>query len=358
MATKKSIKIHNCYFCDYNTSCKRDFNKHLSTAKHKTATSGNQKVHKEKSYQCSCGLSYKHRGSLHKHMDKCPKSRLPIDINRTKLFTETIKGNIEGDNNYTEFQETTSGNQKVHISIPYQCSCGKSYKHRGSMHKHMEKCPKTQSSGTAIDQNILFEMLKGNAEFQKMMLEQQKIMMEEQQKTIREMIPKLGSNNNSNNTNILFMLNEKCKDAMNMSDFLKTLEITLEHLNSTKDGGLAKGVIYTFLDKIKQLDIHERPIHCSDVKRETLYIKDNDLWMKDKDHAKMKYAINRIAFLQRKSLDIWTKANPGYEASSARSNDEYLKLLKNSMQCLIEKNEEGKVIRNICKDIHIDKEEI
>ena len=289
---QKSSKLFYCKICDYNTSRKSQYERHMATDKHKCFQNADKKV---------------------------PK--VPLDN--------------------------------------FECECGKVYKHRQSLYKHKQICkvPKVQQ-GTTIDQNILFEMLKGNTEFKEMLIEQQKTLMEEHQKTIREMIPKLGSNNNSNNTNILLMLNEKCKDAINMSDFLKTLEITLEHLNSTKDGGLAKGVIYTFLDKIKQLDIHERPIHCSDVKRETLYIKDNDLWAKDKDHAKMKYAINRIAFLQRKSLDIWTKANPGYEASTARSNDEYLKLLKNSMQCLIEKNEEGKVIRNICKDIHIDKEEI
>jgi hypothetical protein len=294
MATKKSQIIYNCIKCNYTTTRKSDFNKHLMTPKHCATTLDNQKVATDKSYQCACGKEYNHRGSLHKHLRVCAtKSQPQGNIMDPELIYEIIKQN----------------------------------------------------------QNLIMQ----NTDFKAMLLEQQKALNE--RGPIINSYNTNNNNTNNNNTNILVMLNEKCKDAMNMSDFLKTLEITLEHLNSTKDGGLAKGVIYTFLDKIKQLDIHERPIHCSDMKRETLYIKDNDLWAKDKDHVKMKYAINRIAFLQRKSLDIWTKANPGYEASTAKLNDEYLNLLTNSMQCLIEKNEEGKVIRNICKDIHIDKEE-
>ena len=168
----------------------------------------------------------------------------------------------------------------------------------------------------------------------------------------------INNTNNTNNTNVIVLLNEKCKDALNMSEFLKTLEITLADLNTTKDNGLAKGISYAFIEKIKKLDIHKRPIHCSDLKREILYIKDNDLWEKDKDHDKIKKTIDRVAFEQRRSLDIWTDENPDFMNSSASSNDEYIKLLNKSMQCLKENKEEDKVIKNICKDVKLSKEEL
>ena len=306
---RKVPYIGECKTCDYTSSYKKDFDKHLLTAKHKNRT------------------------------------------NAIKL------GQIEN------------------TVLSYDCSCGKKYKHSPSLHKHQKNCrtfPQSQpqfQNNEIIDPNIIYEIIKQNRhlilenkEMKDMLIEQQKNMIEEQQKTINELVPKVGNNNNNttnlNNSNVIVLLNEKCKDAMNMSDFLKSAKFTIENLDTTKDNGLANGITQAFVEKIKKLDIHKRPIHCSDLKREILYIKDNDLWEKDKDHDKIKHVINRLAFIQRQSLDTWTDENPDFMNSSASSNDEYIKLLNKSMQCLKENKEEDKVIKNICKDVQLSKEEL
>ena len=153
------------------------------------------------------------------------------------------------------------------------------------------------------------------------------------------------------------MLNEKCKDALNINEFIESLTITLEDLNITKDRGIVEGITNAFIKNLKELEIHKRPLHCTDMKRDVLYIKDNELWEKDRQNEKIKKSINKVAHEQRRSIDTWTDANPLFMQQS-RGQEEYIKLVKNSTQSLEETKDDNKIIRNICKEIPLNKEDI
>ena len=161
---------------------------------------------------------------------------------------------------------------------------------------------------------LMKELINQNKE---LILENKEIkdLVRDQQKTINELVPHIGSNNcinsnNTNNTNIIVMLNEKCKDALNLNEFIESLTISLEDLNLTKDKGLVKGLTHAFITNLQKLDINKRPLHCTDIKRDIVYIKDNELWKRDSENKNIKNSINKIAYEQRKAIDIWMSANP------------------------------------------------
>ena len=128
--------------------------------------------------------------------------------------------------------------------------------------------------------------------------------MKEQSKIIQDMIPRIGNNNN-NRFNINVFLNEQCKNAINLSDFIQSLQIQLDDLIYTKDKGLIEGVSNVFVNALNQLDTFHRPIHCTDIKRETLYIKENNEWERDDNKEHIKNAITDIANKQRNMIKEW-----------------------------------------------------
>jgi len=180
-------------------------------------------------------------------------------------------------------QSATDGNQKYALSEDLSCSkCGRCYKQRSGLWRHEKKC-------TIISEDVNIEKLEQeNGELktimQKMLSgldkdgkikDQMMDQMKEQNKIIQDMIPRLGNNNN-NKFNINVFLNENCKDAINMSEFIESLKIQLDDLQYTTENGLIEGISSVFVNGLKQIDTFKRPIHCTDMKRETIYIKDND----------------------------------------------------------------------------------
>ena len=151
--------------------------------------------------------------------------------------------------------------------------------------------------------------------------EMRNIIMKQQEQMI-EILPKIGNitNNTTNNTthnnqkfNINLFLNEQCKDAINISDFIKSIEVSIDQLNFTKDKGLAAGVSKTIIENMSKLSLYERPMHCTDIKRETLYIKDHDAWSKDSNKDKIKKAIKDVSTKQFCALNNWTKENHDFQ---------------------------------------------
>ncbi len=208
-----------------------------------------------------------------------------------------------------------------------------------------------------ISEDLIVQLVKENQDIKNILTDQNKTIIE-QQKTINELVPKVGNNNiiNSNNTNnIVVMLNEKCKDALNLNEFIESLTITLEDLNITKDRGIVEGITNAFVKNLKQLEIHKRPLHCTDIKREVLYIKDNELWEKDTENEKIKQTINKIAHQQRQSIDTWLEANP---MNQGKTEEEYIKLVKNSTQSLQDTKDDNKIVKNICKEMSLNKQDI
>jgi hypothetical protein len=169
----------------------------------------------------------------------------------------------------------------------------------------------------------------------------------------------INSNNNSNNKtfNLHFFLNEQCKDAMNISDFVNTFELQLEDLESVGELGYVEGVTKIIVDKLNSMDIYKRPMHCSDAKREILYIKDDDKWEKEeRSNPKLRKAIKAVSFKNMKIAVLWSDTYPESKDGESRLNDKYMKLIKQSTGGNGEITEsEDKIIRRIAKEIIIDK---
>tara|TARA_B110000483_G_C18106247_1_gene507812 strand:+ start:246 stop:1136 length:891 start_codon:yes stop_codon:yes gene_type:complete len=237
--------------------------------------------------------------------------------------------------------------------------CNKPYKQRSGLWRHRKKCDKkyaidnnNENNENNEVENLMQKMLMDfnkNEKIKDELFEQ----LQQQNKIIQDMIPRLGNNNN-NKFNINVFLNENCRDAINMTDFIKSLQIQLHDLQYTKNNGLIEGVSSVFVNGLKQLDTYKRPIHCTDIKRETLYIKDNDEWERDTGKNKLKEAISEIAIKQRQAIVDWETTNPDW-SKTERGRDDYLEIVKSVMSDVSIGTNGNKIIKCIAKETVIDK---
>jgi len=191
---------------------------------------------------------------------------------------------------------------------------------------------------------------------------QTRIMIESQNKLLLDVSNKSNMNNITNNQtnnqqfNLNFFLNETCKDAMNLSDFLENLNVSMEDMEKTGELGFAKGMSRIIMNNLNAIDVCKRPIHCSDVKRETLYVKNNGVWEKEtEDRKRTKEIIYKVSCLNERQLIKWRDLprNKGYEKSDHTKNDEFMNLV---MEINKMRDEEiDKVITSISKCVAIDK---
>jgi hypothetical protein len=259
-------------------------------------------------------------------------------------------------------QSTTSDNEKTaKNAIKFFCDiCEKSYKDKSGLWRHKKKCfPKKEIT---IADSTLMEIIKQNQEFKEMIIEQAKKTIDLQSQ-IKELIKQpstittTNTNttiNNNNRFNLNVFLNEKCKDAMNITDFVDSLELTLQDLEKTAELGYVKGLTNIIVNGLNQLDICKRPIHCSDIRRETLYIKDNNIWEKENEEKKkITRAIKHISIKNAKQVGEWTKGNKGYDISTNKKSDKYLKIVSEANGG--EPEEINKIISNISSKVIIDK---
>tara|TARA_B100000482_G_scaffold27611_1_gene17757 strand:+ start:309 stop:908 length:600 start_codon:yes stop_codon:yes gene_type:complete len=196
--------------------------------------------------------------------------------------------------------------------------------------------------------NILIDHQENNKVKDRMMNQ-----LKEQSDIIKEMIPKLGNNTN-NNFNINVFLDEQCSDAINMSEFIESLKIKMDDIQFTSTNGLVEGVCSVFLNGLKELGMNQRPIHCTDIKRETLYIKDNNEWERENGKGKLKTAINDVASKQRTAIIEWRNENPNWNETD-KGKEEYIQLMQNLMIDITQESNENKIIKNIAKQTIIDK---
>ena len=242
--------------------------------------------------------------------------------------------------NTINISSESSNNNNQHI-----CDCGKIYKHSSSLWNHKKKC-------NFKDYNNIISH-KQNTDFKAMFLE----VMEKNNelvKTIVEMAPKIGNNNNNtiNNKqkfNINVFLNEKCKDAISMDQFIDKIEVTMKNLLTTKDKGLGAGLSNIIIDNMAKLSLYERPMHCTDKKRETLYIK-NDEWEKDEKMENINELLKKVEKKQMKSIDKWTTEHPDY-MDSEHLQEEYLNLIRSCTSSM--DNCKEKVIKTVCDNVHV-----
>jgi len=244
----------------------------------------------------------------------------------------------------------------------FSCECGKQYQHRQSLFNHKKMCvkPLISQTETNIDLNkMVIQLIEQN---QAIILENK-----EMREILKESIPKMGSSMmnchntiNQNKFNLNVFLNEKCKDAMNISDFVNSLQLQIQDLENTGEYGFAEGISRIFARGLKELDIYKRPIHCSDLKREIIHVKSENKWEKEgSERTQLKKAIKQIANKNICMIPEWKKANPGCDKYDSRKNDKYIKLVVESMGPTDEKDEEkefNKIIRFVAKETMIEKD--
>lgn len=230
----------------------------------------------------------------------------------------------------------------------YECDCGKKYKYHSGYYRHKKKCDFLQEKNN----NSIICVQDGEDElnYKEMFL----TMVKENQELrsqVTELIPKVGNNNTVNQKfNINVFLNDKCKDALNMNDFIKSIEISIDQLDFTKKNGLAAGLSNAIMENMKRLSLEERPLHCTDVKRETLYIKENDKWSKDKDKEKIKLAIKNASNKNYGALHKWKQENPDFLEDELKQ-DFFTHVISEIGKPMSKVDE--KIIKNLCKETYI-----
>ena len=230
-------------------------------------------------------------------------------------------------------------NKHQRMIRPYVCMCGKSYKHNSSYYTHLKTCKSNDSEKYTKD--MVIKLLEEKNDLQKQII---------------EMTPQTNITNNiNNNFNLNVFLNEECKDAINMSEFIKSINIQLQDIEHTKNNGICLGLQNIFVNALKSLGTNKRPIHCTDVKRETLYIKEEDIWCgeNDKNREQIKKSLSNIADKQCKEIKQWEEVN--IKDESDKGNDEYQKMVSNIFSTL-DDTQANRVIKEIAKEVKIDKE--
>jgi hypothetical protein len=324
-----------CQKCDFMCHKKSDWNRHISTRKHQIGDKVVTEVTaKSAEWEClNCQKIYKSRNGLWVHKKKC------VTIN---VVTEEDEKDEDDEKYEKEEDDEKDENLEAKLASNVMNSIGNDQK---------------------IDVLMLLELLKQSQEFQKQMLEQQKQMMEfaaNNNTTNNNINYNANNSNNTNNSfNLNLFLNDTCKGAMNMSEFVDSIKMQLTDLESFAEVGYANGVSNIFVKGLNALGIHLRPIHCSDLKRETLYIKDNDCWVKEaEDRAVLKNAIKRVAFKNIKQINEWIKENPGCTDPRTKKHDKYNMIVMNSMSgTTIQEQQDNieKIVKNVTKAVTIDK---
>ena len=268
---KNNEKKFNCLFCNYTCSNKFDYKKHLSTLKHKSNVAKNDNKNDNKNgnkFECSkCGKIYKFRSGLSRHKKKCVDN-----IPDHKIIKKSRKNVAKNDNNMI-----------------------------------INNTLKTLTE-TLAQQGELIEKLIDSQ---------------------NEMIPKIGNNNN-NKISINVFLNEHCKEAISLKDFINNIKISLDDLKYTNEHGYVKGISNIFTKHLTDLEATQRPIHCSDKKRLQFYIKDSDKWERDKQNIKLDNSIQELTKKQIIELKQWEAIHPNY----LNNNSEYIewhKMVQNLM---------------------------
>jgi len=249
----------------------------------------------------------------------------------------------------------------------WRCDCGKEFKHRGSLYNHKKKCAKNAKNAEEkeeIDEEIEESQEEENRSIKDIRQEYEVKLLKQENRHLKEMLEVKGTNmnnchnttnNNTMNFNIQYFLNEQCKDALNLTDFINSLQVQLEDLEYTTDNGHVKGITNIFQQALNKLSVEQRPMHCTDLKRDVLYIKDNDEWKKDDDKEMMKSAVNKVVDKNLSNSEKWLDKHPDVFTPGSRDSNRYVKMTENSLGTGDEK-ETNKVMKNILKEVLVDKD--
>ena len=311
---KLACKYH-CELCNYATQRKFDYEKHLITVKHLRMTNDDE--------------------------------------------------NDENDDEKDENDENGATNK-------YKCNCGNTYKYRQGLFKHKNKCITTHKVLKTVDTkkkeinaSAVMELIKENQEFKNMMIEQQKQVLDIQKQLVemsKERKITTNNNNNSNNTtnnnnqfNLNFFLNETCKNAINFSDFIENIKVSYDDLENNAKLGFVNGMTKLIVDNLKQLELNDRPIHCTDAKRETIYVKEDDQWEKEKSKEVLQKGIQEITCKNMNQLMEWREENPEYDDMNSELSELSIGMQQHSMAGGKRDEFYSKIIKNMAKETTIEK---
>ena len=281
MVSKNSQKFSGkfyCEKCDYTSSRKNDYNKHLQSKKHND-NNDNIDDNKKFSYNCDCGKKYNFLSGLSRHKKLC------------------------------------NGNKKEALII---------------------------SDNKDEMKDLVFKLIKQNTELQQQ---------------ISELIPKVGNNHNTINShnknkfNINVFLNEKCKDALSMDEFINKIEVSMKNLLTTKEKGQTQGISNIIIENMNKLSLYERPMHCTDKKRETLYVKNNE-WEKDDNKEYINKALKKVESKQLKNLNVWLDEHPNY-MNNPIEQEEFAQLMSECGKSVDDGRE--KIIKKLCDNVYLEK---
>jgi hypothetical protein len=238
----------------------------------------------------------------------------------------------------------------------YECSCGKIYKHKQSLYNHKKICDCTETMHQDIslqdsginDKELIISLLQQNSQLQNQIIELCKT-------TNTTMITNNNVNSNNKTFNLNVFLNETCKDAMNIMDFVDSIKLQLSDLENFGKIGYVEGISNIIINNLKAMEVHKRPVHCSDSKREVMYIKDDNKWEKDNEEkTKLRKLIKRIAHKNTRLLPQYKEEHPDCDT---KFSEQYNKLIIEAMGGLGDniKEKEDKIIHRIAKEVTIDK---
>jgi hypothetical protein len=264
-------------------------------------------------------------------------------------------------------------NAELPKNAEYLCKCGNIYKYMSGLSRHKKRCilidkpdkeekvPNDNLNATLnlITPDLIMELIKDNKEMKQIILEQNNTINNLVKNGVNTNINTNSLNNNNNKTfNLQFFLNETCKDAMNIMDFVDSIKLQLTDLEKVGEIGYTQGISNIITTNLKALDVTQRPVHCTDKKRETMYIKDENKWEKEDDqNTKLRKVIRRVANKNMRLLPLFREKYPEYNNSSSKISDKYDKIALEATGGTgnNDKEKEEKIIHNISRCVIIDK---
>jgi hypothetical protein len=308
---------HECEYCDYRTNKIHEWTRHINTKKHTKLATINGTSESYISYSCPCGKTMRSKSGFYKHKNICSltNSQIVIDI---------------------EDINTSSNVAPVNLN-------------------------------QIITKDFIISIIQQNHELKSMLMEERELRKEDSEE-LKAMIEELAkqptivnnSTNTTNNTqfNLNIFLNEKCKDAITLTQFVDSLEVGPHNVEYTGVHGYVAGISKIFMDGLRQLDVYKRPIHCTDLKREILYIKEDDVWEKDNpEKSKFKKALNAVVRKNMQQMSVWMNQNPRCEILDTTEYHLHLDIMR---QCIggdisQEESNNRKILRNIAKEVVINR---
>jgi hypothetical protein len=277
------------------------------------------------------------------------------------LFVTSNKNDLRRHESTQKHLANVGSNQiepeKLKKTPTHECSnCNKIYYSKSGLWNHLKKC-KTAVENTMVvlDNSAVFELVRQNQEFKELLIEQNKKLEE----LSRE--PRINNNNCTNNTqnnhfNLQFFLNETCKDAITADQFIKDIQISFNDLENIGTLGYVQGFTELIMKQLRTLDITKRPLHCTDIKRETIYIKEADAWNKDnQEKTKLKNVIQTVAAKSRKNVTEWQHSHPDVRVLDSNDYEMNHKILRHTWGDGDTEKLQEKVIKNIAKEVHVEK---